>query len=536
MLVSQWLKLLTTFVVLLFTITATEAAAEDRIALVIGNAAYKQSPLINPVNDARAMATQLRQLGFDVTLRENFKRSEIGSVYREFRTKITPGAIALVFYAGHGLQVRGQNYFPAIDSDIYSEEDVPLNSLNLGSLLENMEEAKAGVSLVFLDACRDNPFARRFRSAARGLAKVEATSGTLIHYATKPGSVASDGDDKNGIYTEALLAQIAQPGIPVEAVLKRVSNQVVTKTKGQQEPWVEGSLRGEFYFAFQGPTTVNLQTPATKTSAPAMAVVIQSEAEIEQELWNRIKGTIHPSVLTEYLKAYPKGRFIAQAKILITQLMTPPAPQPQVKSVPLLAAGQAVGAEDALWSEIQTSNSADEYEVYLSQFPDGKYVALAKLRVKRHQELAAAEKERNEIELWRRAELATDVADVQAYLDAYPNGPHLEAAKKKIDDINTDALVGKWSSPHDGSGWGFEKDGTSVRKYTIKKMTYLLAMKTITCYSIYRFIVKGKTLATTEGRSYGNEDCYSGSASSFTSPWYFSGKGLVIGTDFFQRD
>lgn len=284
------------------------ATRERRVALVIGNSAYAQGPLVNPVNDARAMAKQLRSLGFDVVLRENLKARDIGGVYREFRSKIAPGGVALVFYAGHGVQFKGQNYFPAIDADIHSEEDVPLQSLNLGNLLDNMEEAKAGVSLVFLDACRDNPFARRFRSSTRGLAKVEAASGTLIHYATKPGSVASDGEGKNGTYTEALLAMMSQPGVPVEQMLKRVANRVVDKTKGKQEPWVEGSLRGDFYFVFQGPTAVNVQ---------------QAQADPEGETWSAAQGANTISGYQTYLDAYPNGRYSHAAKIKLTDLQKP---------------------------------------------------------------------------------------------------------------------------------------------------------------------------------------------------------------------
>lgn len=232
---------------------AAHSQATNRVALVIGNADYKVGKLANPVNDARAMAARLKTLGFDVILRENLQQRDLGSVYREFRSKIAPGGVAVVFYAGHGLQIKGQNYFPAVDSRIDGEEDVPLQSLNLGTLLDNMEEAKAGVSLVFLDACRDNPYARRFRSASRGLAKVEASSGTLIHYATRPGSVAADGVGRNGTYTEELLAQISEPGMPVELMLKRVTNRVVEKTSGKQEPWMEGSLRGDFYFVGGAP-------------------------------------------------------------------------------------------------------------------------------------------------------------------------------------------------------------------------------------------------------------------------------------------
>ena len=280
-------------------------SAEKRVALVIGNAAYKSSPLVNPVNDARAMANRLRSLGFDVVLRENLKQREIGGVYREFRNKITPGGVALVFYAGHGVQFKGQNYFPATDADISSEEDVPLQSLNLGNLLDNMEEAKAGVSLVFLDACRDNPFARRFRSASRGLAKVEAASGTLIHYATRPGSVASDGAGRNGTYTEALLAQMSEPGIPVELMLKRVANNVVAKTQGKQEPWVEGSLRGDFYFrSVAGATSSTAAQPAAPADFTA----------VEISFWESIKNSADAEDFQAYLEKYPGGQFAALAE------------------------------------------------------------------------------------------------------------------------------------------------------------------------------------------------------------------------------
>jgi hypothetical protein len=311
---------------------------ERRIALVIGNAAYRQGALPNPVNDARAMAARLRSVGFEVTLRENLKTREIGSVYREFRSKIMPGNVALVFYAGHGLQFKGQNYFPAVDADISSEEDVPLQSLNLGTLLDNMEEAKAGVSLVLLDACRDNPFARRFRGASRGLAKVEAASGTLIHYATKPGSVAADGDGQNGTYTEALLAQIGEPGVPVEQMLKRVTNRVVAKTKGKQEPWIEGSLRGEFYFIFQGPTTVQVQAVST---------------DPETETWKMAERADSVDAFEAYLKEYPKGKYVAAARIRIAALKNvTKLPQPE-KPAPSAAEPWPVSAKPEAASDCE---------------------------------------------------------------------------------------------------------------------------------------------------------------------------------------
>jgi len=227
----------------------TSAQAQRRVALVIGNAAYADSPLKNPVNDARAMDAKLRQLGFAVTKVENLQRAQIGRTLSAFAGGIRAGDEVVVFYAGHGLQVKGVNYLTAVDADIHTEDDVPLNSLNLNSLLDRLDEAKAGVKLLFLDACRNNPYARSFRSAGRGLARVQdVPSGTLMHFATRPGSVAADGSGANGLYTTELLKAIDQPGLPVEQMLKRVAANVERASQGQQEPWVEGSLKGEFYF------------------------------------------------------------------------------------------------------------------------------------------------------------------------------------------------------------------------------------------------------------------------------------------------
>lgn len=295
--------LLAAFAAGAFATTSTNS--ESRVALVIGNADYVQGRLGNPLNDARAMAGRLRHLGFNVILRENLKIRELGSIYREFRSKIVPGGVALVFYAGHGVQFRGQNYFPAIDADIASEEDVPLQSLHLGTLLDSMEEANAGFSLVFLDACRDNPYARRFRSGSRGLAKVETSSSTLIHYATRPGSVAADGTGKNGTYTEALLAQIAEEGVPVEQMIKRVTNQVIAATNGRQEPWLEGSLRGDFYFA-------------PKAATPPQPPPVQLDPEIET--WRVADSVGSIAGYRIYLNEYPNGRFSAAARIKISEI------------------------------------------------------------------------------------------------------------------------------------------------------------------------------------------------------------------------
>jgi len=222
--------------------------AEHRIALVIGNGAYTNSPLKNPVNDAKDVAAKLRGLGFEVIERNNLQTKQIGGTLREFRSKLSPGAVALVFYAGHGLQIKGINYLPSVDADINSEEDVPNQSIGMNQIMDVLEESKSRLNLVFLDACRNNPYARSFRSGDKGLARVTAPSGTLISYATKPGSVSSDGNGRNGLYTSKLLTQM-DSNLQIEQSLKRVVTEVKAASQGKQEPWMEGSIEGDFCFA-----------------------------------------------------------------------------------------------------------------------------------------------------------------------------------------------------------------------------------------------------------------------------------------------
>lgn len=227
-------------------------ASEKRVALVIGNSAYKSSPLRNPTNDARDMAAKLRGLGFDVIERPNLTTRQIGSTMRELRAKLTPGAVALIFYAGHGLQIKGENYLPAVDAEIQTEDDVPTQSLALKQIMQVLDDAKTRLNLVFLDACRNNPYARSFRSGDNGLSKVDAPSGTLISFATRPGSVAADGEGRNGLYTEHLLKAMDVQGLQIELALKRVVSAVKGASNGRQEPWMEGSIEGDFYFAPSG--------------------------------------------------------------------------------------------------------------------------------------------------------------------------------------------------------------------------------------------------------------------------------------------
>lgn len=260
------------------------AAGEvNRVALVIGNSAYRATPLTNPVNDAEDVANRLRTLGFQVIERKNLRKGDIGSTLREFRSKLSPGAVALVFYAGHGLQIDGENYLPAVDADINSEEDAPTQSLALKQVMTLLDAAKTRLNLVFLDACRNNPYANRFRSTERGLARVTAPSGTLISYATKPGGVSEDGKGRNGLYTSKLLPQMSS-NLPIELALKKVVTEVKKDSNGKQEPWMEGSIEGDFCFG--GCQSGDGSPPATATQpvyAPNSTNLSLDDLKKEQE-------------------------------------------------------------------------------------------------------------------------------------------------------------------------------------------------------------------------------------------------------------
>ena len=292
--------------------TGGTANQELKIALVIGNSAYRASPLANPVNDSRAFAVKLRSLGFQVIERENIGAQQIPPVLREFRASLKPGAVALFFYAGHGVQIKGSNYLPAVDANITSEEDVPMNSIELNRVLDMMGEAKTRLNLVFLDACRNNPFASKIRSSGGGLAKVEAPSGTLISFATRPGSVASDGSGQHGLYTEHLLQAVDEPNLQIEQALKRVVSGVKKSSQGQQEPWMEGSIDGDFYF--RGGPIDGGSAPIAKPADPL---------SIELAFWDSVHSSNHPPDIQAYLDKYPGGQFATLAKNRLIALSLP---------------------------------------------------------------------------------------------------------------------------------------------------------------------------------------------------------------------
>ena len=314
---------------------------EQRLALIIGNGSYKTAPLSNPVNDVRLMETVLKQSGFTVIKAENASLRETRRLVRDFGDKLKQrGGVGLFYFAGHGVQVRGENYLVSIDSDIRNEDEVAEDALNASLVLEKMQSAGNRMNLVILDACRNNPFAVRNRSSASGLATMSAPSGSMVAYATSPGSVASDGTGQNGLYTQHLAQVLSQPGLPVEEVFKQVRTLVRRDSKGQQTPWENTALEGQFYFK-----PVALAALAPAAAGPAIPEASDS-VRLELSLWETVKNSGSASELQTYLTRYPQGVFtqVAQSRLLGLQaavkaaaIAAPAAPAPSAAVAPAKA-------------------------------------------------------------------------------------------------------------------------------------------------------------------------------------------------------
>jgi uncharacterized caspase-like protein len=222
---------------------------ERRLALVIGNSAYEAAPLRNPVNDARDFAAALADSGFEVSRLENASLRELRSALRDFGDQLKKqGGVGLFYFAGHGMQVKGRNYLIPVAAQIEREDEVEFESLDANQVLEKLDSAGNRFNIVILDACRNNPFARSFRSSTQGLARMDAPSGAVVAFATSPGSVASDGGGRNGLYSQHLIESVGRPGLKIEEVFKQVRAAVRRDSGGKQTPWESTSLEGDFYF------------------------------------------------------------------------------------------------------------------------------------------------------------------------------------------------------------------------------------------------------------------------------------------------
>jgi len=339
-------------------VAAAPSAEAARKALVIGNAAYAVRPLANPVNDAADIAARLEGLGFAVTVAKDTTRRQMAAAILAFQRALTPGDEAVVFYPGHGMQVRGQNWLLPVDADPQSEAEVEYEAIGVDSLLRGIGEARPRTALVLLDACRDNPFEQRLRSGgSRGLARVEeAASGTLVSYAAKPGTVAADGRGRNSPYTAAWLAALAEPGLTHHQILDRVHAAVMRETGDKQETWEEGRLAGTLVLNVAEPAPAATPAPTAVAAAPAPLPAFDPRIA-ELRFWESVERGGKEADYRAYLTQYPQGQFAALAQARLADLKPVPAPAPAPLSAPAsVPASAAIERLDKMMVARTTAN------------------------------------------------------------------------------------------------------------------------------------------------------------------------------------
>ena len=305
------------------------AHADKRVALVIGNSAYKHvTELPNPKNDAADIAASLRQLGFQVIDGFDLDKAAFDRKVRDFAAAITGADIGLFYYAGHGLQVGGSNYLVPVDAELATAAGLDWEMVRL-DLVQRTMEREAATNVLFLDACRDNPLARNLARAmgtrstdiGRGLAATEGGVGTLISFSTQPGNVALDGSGRNSPFAAALAKHILNSNDDLSRILIAVRNDVIEASKSKQVPWEHSALRGPIYLNITVNVTPSAEaaTPSS-TSAPAAARAVSSDAA---QAWALVKETTSQGTLTTFIGRYGDTFYGELAKTRLAELQRP---------------------------------------------------------------------------------------------------------------------------------------------------------------------------------------------------------------------
>jgi uncharacterized caspase-like protein len=286
------------------------AADPSRLALIIGNSSYRDAPLVNPANDAKAVSSLLTQAGFTVDSRLNASRVDMMAAIEKFGAAVKKSETKLVvfYYAGHGAQLDWRNYLLPVDAVVERQEHMKERCVDLSLLLGQFSAAKDKTFVVILDACRNNPFGTSYRPDQKGLSQFDAPVGSLLAYATSPGNVASDGDGANGLYTENLVRELGKRGTRIEDALKRVRLNVRLASKGEQIPWETTSLEGDIFIFNDG---------QKKLSDAEMEQVV--EADVTE--WTRIKSSKKIDDWVSYLRTFPNGRFAEIAQMRLSRLL-----------------------------------------------------------------------------------------------------------------------------------------------------------------------------------------------------------------------
>ena len=415
------------------------ALAETRLALVIGNSNYKSvTPLPNPVNDANAIAADLKAAAFDVTLADDLGQSDLRRAIRDFASKIAakgPDSVALVYYAGHGVQVDGENFLVPVDARIAREADIPIEAVRLADIMSSLAAVPSKMRIVILDACRNNPFATE--KSARGLAIVDAPTGSIVAYSTAPGTAATDGAGANSPYTAAFLEVSKEPHLQIEQLFKQVRLKVHEATKGQQTPWESSSLTSNFWFVPSdevapspsavatagpaGPATSRESTQQPSTTPPAPPVVANAPA---------MPATAPPTVNQPPMQTATRPR-------PATSPSGPPASPPdpntfdaRFANAPAPMAPNAYGPPPAMPVDMRTmsaddaydyaieEDTVDAYEQFLLIYPTDPRADWVRTTLALRVDAIA----------WRYASVVNTPDAYAAYAAAYPGGIYVDDA------------------------------------------------------------------------------------------------------------
>ena len=314
---------------MLATTLAAPLAEAKRVALVIGNDAYQNvQALKNARSDAKAIAVELKTVGFDVTLKQDLNQKAMKAALREFKAQVSGGDEVVFYYSGHGVQFGGTNYLIPVDIAAESEEQVADDAVALQKVLDDLDERKARFSLAIIDACRSNPFKEKGRAiGGRGLVPVTPATGQMIMYSAGAGQAALDSlgsrdTNPNGVFTRVLIQAMRKPGVPAGTLLKDVQSDVVDLAHGVghvQVPALYDQSLGKFYFRAGAPET------AAGAAAAATAIHVPSAAELDESYWQGVKTSTDAADFTSYTKNFPKGMHFAEAEMMGRKL-THPAP------------------------------------------------------------------------------------------------------------------------------------------------------------------------------------------------------------------
>jgi len=411
-------------------LACASARAETRLALVIGNSNYKSvTALPNPVHDAEAIANDLREAAFDVTQAPDLGQSDMRRAIRDFAAKVStkgPDTIALVFYAGHGVQVDGENFLIPVDARIQREADIPIEAVRLADLMNALSSVPSKMRIVILDACRNNPFATG--KQARGLAIVDAPTGSIVAYSTAPGTEATDGAGANSPYTTAFLEVSKEPRLQIEQVFKQVRRKVHDATKGQQTPWESSSLTSDFWFL---PADEAAPAPVVASATPAVPSATRQPAQLPDT--PQQTAAVEPSTPPSAPPAPPPSSQPAIEPPLAAQPV-PTAPPGQIAAAaggppgyatpapppPIAVADMATLPPDDAYDFALDEDSVPAYEQFLLIYPNDPRAVWVRTALALRVDAIA----------WRYAAVVNTPVAYEAYLARYPGGIYADEATR----------------------------------------------------------------------------------------------------------